>query len=87
MEWDDNIGDVVRTKFLDSNMSETVLQEEEFSPRSVWTRICDVSTCVECPVTASSPTGYAVDAAGPGKMGEVTCFRSFPKPSEVKMFF
>ena len=31
---------------------------------NVWSKLCDVTTCLEAPITANSPTGYAIDAAG-----------------------
>lgn len=48
-----------------------------------WSYICDVATCVDSPLTASSPTGYAIDAAGPGR-GDMSSaqYRTFPKPPE-----
>ena len=51
-----------------------------------WSYICDVATCVDSPLTASSPTGYAIDAAGPGR-GDASSaqYRTFPKPPEVSM--
>jgi hypothetical protein len=51
-----------------------------------WSRVCDVATCVECPTTASSPSGYAIDAAGPRlglSRGGAALYRAFPSPPEV----
>lgn len=47
---------------------------------SAWSRICDVTTCLESPVAASSPTGYAIDAAG--SMSESMIHRTLPQPPE-----
>ena len=49
----------------------------------VWSRVCDVSTCLESPPAASSPTGYAIDAAG--IMAEPGIHRFLPKPPEVHL--
>ena len=59
--------------------------EDDNDEFSVWSQLCDVTTCIESPVTANSPTGYALDAAGTMQSStEISSYmnRNLPKPPE-----
>lgn len=69
----------------DNNLYDDELYQDDGDVYSVWSKLCDVTTCIESPITANSPTGYAIDAAGAMQTsadGSSYMSRDLPKPPE-----
>lgn len=57
---------------------------DDFQPPNSWFRVCDVTACMELPMTSNSPTGYAIDIAG--SISDSSSYLSLPRPVEVEYF-
>ena len=79
------ISNLTKIAYLSNLKSKPFSEEyEEDKSTQIWSRICDITTCLDMPVLVNSPTGYAIDAAG--SLSDTIIHRLLPKPPEVCRF-